>query len=132
MFANGLAMMSSRIKGTNFQIKNNDNMKRLLSKLAQIKACIIAFVTYRFSLKSDEKVWVCVKNDRWVIKQATIKGFYAYGIAYKDHPYLNWNHYCNGLFYGFGYHNDGYVIVLKNKWLLPLAISSEKIRLFKW
>jgi hypothetical protein len=107
-------------------------MKYLKSKYAKIKACFIAFVTYRFLLKSDEKVWVCVKNDRWVIKQATIKGFYAYGIAYKDHPYLNWNHYCNGLFYGFGYHNDGCVIMLKRKWLLPLAIVSEKIRLFKW
>ena len=106
-------------------------MKHLKLKCEQIKACFIAFVTYCFSLKSDEKVWVCVRNDRWVIKQATIKGFYAYGIAYKDHPYLNWNHYHNGLFYGFGYHNDGYVIVLKNKWLLPLAIVSEKIRLFK-
>jgi hypothetical protein len=114
-------------------------MKKKINKLAQFKQWILSIVTYRFSLKSDEKVWVCVFTklpDRFfhwkVIKKATIKGIYTYGIAYKDHPYLNSHHCNNGLFYGFGYYNENYVIVVKHKWQLPIARLFEKIRLFKW
>ena len=71
-------------------------MKHLIKILAQTKQWILSVVTYRFSLKSDEKVYVCVfttlpnRYFKWlVIKKATIKAFYAYGIAYKDHPYIN-------------------------------------------
>lgn len=114
-------------------------MNKLKNTFVKLKQWFLYFVTCRFSLKSDEKVWVCVFTElpnrlfKWcVIKQATIKGFYVYGIAYKDHPYLNSHYYSTGLFYGFGYHDGNYVIVLKHKWLLPFAMFSEKIRLIKW
>jgi hypothetical protein len=113
--------------------------EKAIKILTQTKQWILSVVTYRFSLKPGEKVWVCVFTKQpnmyfhWkVVKQATIKGFYVYGIAYKDHPYINWHHYSNGLFYGFGYPDENYVIVLKHKWLLPFARVAEKIRLFKW
>lgn len=59
--------MLSRIKRTEFQIQNNNNMKKLLSKLSQTKAFIIAFVIGRFSpnfLEYDEIKDHFGKNDQ--------------------------------------------------------------------
>ena len=97
------------------------------NNLLKIKNCFIP----KFTLKADERVWVCVYTGWWTIKKATIKGFYVYGIAYEDHPYLNSHHYYNGLFYGYGYHGLNYAIVVRNRFLLPFAVICEKIRLFK-
>ena len=87
-------------------------------------------VTCRFILRSGDIVWVNIitNDDKIQTQQAEIDGFRAYGICYKTHP-VRWHHYCNGLFYGFGYHSDGYAIVCKKKWHLYPAILIEKIRL---
>lgn len=87
-------------------------------------------VTCRFILRSGDNVWVNIipNDDKIQTRQAEIDGFRAYGICYKNHP-VRWHHYCTGLFYGFGYHSDGYAIVCKKKWHLYPAILIEKIRL---
>ena len=84
----------------------------------------------RFSLKSGDEVWVTIIPAQGEIetKWAIIDGFRSYGICYKNHP-IGWHHYNSGLFYGFGYHTDGYAIVCKKKWHLIPAIITEKIRL---
>ena len=91
---------------------------------------ILCGVTCRFSLSAGNDVWVNIipKEGKIESKLATIDGFRAYGICYKNHP-VSWHHYCSGLFYGFGYHTDGYAIVCKRKWHLYPAILIEKMRL---
>jgi hypothetical protein len=80
-------------------------------------------------LKSGDNVWVNIipKEGKIETRHAEVEGFRAYGICYKNHP-IHWHHYSQGLFYGFGYHSDGYAIVCKRKWQLYLAIIIEKIR----
>ena len=84
----------------------------------------------RFVLKSNDSVFVSIiqKEGKIRTQKSTIDGFRSYGICYKDHP-VRWHHYCSGLFYGFGYHSDGYCLVYKKKWHLYPAILTEKIRL---
>ena len=83
----------------------------------------------KFILKKGEKVFVTIKTDEGnETSEATIKGFSAVGIFYEDHP-IFWHHYSNGLFYGFGYHSDGFAIVTKKKWHIRLALICEKMRL---
>jgi hypothetical protein len=89
----------------------------------------VGAVTCRFSLRSGDIVFVSVFNGRKVTKKAKVKGFTAYGIHYENHPYINWHHYCTGLFYGFGYHNKEYVIVTTKRWHIPFAWLCEKLRL---
>jgi len=89
-----------------------------------------------FNLRSGDKVWVNIipKKGKLENRIDEIVGFSCFGIYYKNHP-EDWHHYTNGLFYGFGYHDDGYVIVCKKKWHLYPAIVVEKIRLWipeKW
>lgn len=98
-------------------------------KLKLKTAFAIPFVTCRFFLRSGDDVFVSVFNGRRVTKQAKVKGFTAYGIHYENHPYINWHHYCTGLFYGFGYHNEAYAIVTNKKWHIPFAWLCEKLRL---
>ena len=90
---------------------------------------VLCGVTCRFILRSGDKVWVNIipNDDKIQTQQAEIDGFRSYGICYKNHP-VRWHHYCTGLFYGFGYHSDGYAIVCKKKWHLYPAILIEKIR----
>lgn len=94
-----------------------------------MKRLISAFKS-RFVLRSGDKVWVniIIKNCKIQTRQAEIEGFTILGVFYKDHP-VRVHHYNSGLFYGFGYHPDGYAIVCKKKWHLYPAILTEKIRL---
>ncbi len=94
-----------------------------------MKRLISAFKS-GFVLRSGDKVWVklIIKKSKIKTRQAVIEGFSILGIIYRDHP-CGWHHYNSGLFYGFGYHQDGYAIVCKKKWHLYPAILVEKIRL---
>lgn len=80
---------------------------------------------------SGDKVWQRISADVVTIEQKTIDGWRAYGIFYTDGT---WTHYCRGLFYAFGYHNDGFMIITKKRWHLYPAVICEKIRLSlpKW
>lgn len=83
----------------------------------------------KFILKKGEKVFVTIKSPEGKeTTGATIKSFSVVGIFYEDHPVF-WHHYSNGLFYGFGYHSDGFAIVTKKKWHIKPALIVEKIRL---
>ena len=83
----------------------------------------------KFILKKGEKVFVTMKfPEGKETSEAKIKGFSAMGIFYEDHPVF-WHHYNSGLFYGFGYHSDGFAIVTKKKWHIKPALVFEKIRL---
>jgi hypothetical protein len=62
--------------------------------------------------------------------QAEVKGFTCYGIHYKKGQ--TWHHYRSYSFYGSGYHEDAYVIVLKDQWKLSRAIMFEHVRLRKF
>jgi hypothetical protein len=84
----------------------------------------------RFSLKEGDRVFVSVftfddgKTEE-TVNRATVAGFSAIGIHYHDYGY---HHYCNGLFYGFGYHVNGSALVVRRKWHIPLAVICEAIR----
>ena len=83
----------------------------------------------KFILKKGDKVFVTIKSpEEKETSEATIKGFSDMGIFYEDHPVF-WHHYKGGLFYGFGYHSDGFAIVTKKKWHIWLSLIFEKIRL---
>ena len=81
-------------------------------------------------------VTICFNNQkRKHTLKAIVKGFSAIGIHYEANPLFNSHHFCQGLFYGFGYHKDGYVIHTKKKWHIRFAFLFEKIRLLmseKW
>lgn len=81
----------------------------------------------RFSIKAGDRVFVSIftfENEE--TNEAIVKGFTAIGIHYEDHGS---HHYCDGLFYGFGYHSDGHVLVVRKKWHIPFAVMCEKLRL---
>ncbi|KKQ95340.1 MAG: hypothetical protein UT21_C0006G0012 [Candidatus Woesebacteria bacterium GW2011_GWA1_39_11b] len=84
----------------------------------------------KFKLKSGDDVFVALflRGKKPHIQKARIDGFRCYGICYKDHP-LAWHHYSTGLFYGFGYHGDGFVLVTKKEWHVRPAVLAEAIRL---
>jgi len=113
----------------------NYQYMKLLNRITNLRnplkpLLVLCGVTCRFILRSGDKVWVNIiyNEGKKDIRIAEIEGFRSYGICYKDHV-VKWHHYCEGLFYGFGYHGDGYAIVTKKKWHLYPAILIEKIRL---
>ena len=125
---NGLHKTSKGFETLN--CKDMKHLNRITNFRNPLKPLLVlCSVTCRFSLSAGDNVWVNIipKEGNIESKLATIDGFRSYGICYKNHP-VSWHHYCSGLFYGFGYHSDGYAIVCKKKWHLYPAILIEKIR----
>jgi|SRR5690554_3003853 len=97
-------------------------MKYLTSFYARTKACFIALVTTRFSLKSGDKVIVRWNHYR---VEATVEGFYCYGMKLKGMGVFPFN---AGRFYGCGY-NAEQVFTLRKDWHYYPAKLCEWLRL---
>jgi hypothetical protein len=98
-------------------------MKYLTSIYARTKACFIAIVTTRFSLKSGDKVIVRWNHYR---VEATVEGFYCYGIKLKGMRVFPFN---TGRFYGCGYNAGGVFFTLRKDWHYYPAKLCEWLRL---
>ena len=91
-------------------------MKYLTSIYARIKALFLAFVTTRFSLKAGDVV--IVRWNKYRV-EATVEGFYCYGMKLKNMPVFPFN---AGRFYGCGYNSEPVYTLRKDWHYIPAKI----------